>query len=188
MGVAAILLAVGTPSFVTVVKNSQMSNDYNRLVGSLYLARSEAVKSNLPVTVCPRASNTQCGTDWSMGWHAFVDADTSDDVVALDGTVTAVISGADEIVDTQLDIHDQNTISNYGSTNRTALTATARHFIRYRTQGEADWANGSFILCDERGAAHSRSINVAVTGAVQRGQLSVNDIPMDVFSQEITCP
>ena len=56
LAVAGILLAVGAPSFVEAVRESKISSQYNRMVGSLYLARSEAVKGPDQVTICPRES------------------------------------------------------------------------------------------------------------------------------------
>ncbi len=60
--VLAIVVGIGVPSFITQIRNSELTTYTNELVHSLTLARSEAVKSLKTVTV---ASN---GGDWSDGW------------------------------------------------------------------------------------------------------------------------
>ena len=51
VAVCGILLGIGVPSFADAIKESRISSQYNTLVGSLYLARSEAVKGSSEVTV-----------------------------------------------------------------------------------------------------------------------------------------
>ena len=51
MAVAGILLGVGVPSFVEVMKNARLSTQHNDLLQSLYLARSEAIKGTADVVV-----------------------------------------------------------------------------------------------------------------------------------------
>ena len=46
MAVTGILLGVGVPSFVEVMKNARLSTQHNDLLQSLYLARSEAIKGS----------------------------------------------------------------------------------------------------------------------------------------------
>ncbi len=91
MAVMAILLGVGVPSFIDVMKNARTSATYNSLIGSLYLARSEAVKSNLDVAICARASDASCGTDWDNGWLVFIDTDTDGAVDTQHGNSTLEI-------------------------------------------------------------------------------------------------
>lgn len=79
IGVAAIVLGLAVPSFTTTIQESHMTAASNDLVGTLQLARSEAIKRNLPVTVCRTANfndpTPACGAGegWHEGWIAFVD-------------------------------------------------------------------------------------------------------------------
>jgi type IV fimbrial biogenesis protein FimT len=66
--VAAILLAVAAPSFVTFQRNSVLTSSTNSLVGALSAARSEALKRGQNVLVVPAD-----GTNWNKGVTVFVD-------------------------------------------------------------------------------------------------------------------
>ena len=91
LAVLMVLVGLGVPSFVSAMKNSKLNEDYSLLVGSLYLARSEAVKRSSNVTVCARATDTSCGDNWDNGWLVFSDN-------------TANGSGSAGVVDTDDDL------------------------------------------------------------------------------------
>lgn len=73
--VLAILLGIGVPSFMEATRNNRIITQTNALVSALNIARSEASKRSIPVTVCSSnvAQNNCLGTDWSNGWIVFVD-------------------------------------------------------------------------------------------------------------------
>ena len=76
ISIMSILLAIAAPSYNTTIASTRMSGEINSLLGSLNLARSEAVKRGLQVDVCPQAGGV-CGTgvtDWSSGWYVVVDS------------------------------------------------------------------------------------------------------------------
>ena len=83
LAVAAILITVAGPNFLTFIQNNRLTAQANEMVGSLQLARSEAVKRNLDVIVCrstnPTATSPNCNTTggitWETGWVVFVDKD-----------------------------------------------------------------------------------------------------------------
>jgi type IV fimbrial biogenesis protein FimT len=184
--VAGILLAVGVPSFAEAIRESQISSQYNTMVGSLFLARSEAVKGPDQVTICPRKSKgvSECGTksDWSKGWIVFVDN------TIVSGEAQAKIDAADEIISVESALSGDNTIVAIGSPNSSASNAEEVAFVRYTTDGDTEWANGSVIVCDAyRGANSSRSINIVLTGDIRRGRTaSGQSAPSDVFNQPIS--
>jgi len=79
--VAAVLLAVGIPSYREITRNNSVTSAQNDLVTALTLARSEALRQATPVSVCASSNGTSCltgsgPTDWSAGWIVFVDATT----------------------------------------------------------------------------------------------------------------
>jgi type IV fimbrial biogenesis protein FimT len=80
MGIVAILLAIGIPSFKYVTVSNRISTEVNGLLGDMQFARSEAVKEGLPVTVCASnnatSANPTCsnGTAWQSGWIVFLDS------------------------------------------------------------------------------------------------------------------
>lgn len=79
IGVLAILMAVAGPSFVEIIRNNRVATQTNDVVGALSLARNEAAKRGLPVTVCAAtADQSACAgdatEDWANGWLTFVDS------------------------------------------------------------------------------------------------------------------
>lgn len=68
--VAMVLLGVGVPSFVGIVRTNETVTAVNELAGALNLARSEAIGRGVEITVAPRS-----GTDWTTGWAVGIDTD-----------------------------------------------------------------------------------------------------------------
>jgi type IV fimbrial biogenesis protein FimT len=73
--VLGILVAVGIPSFSSVIRNNRIAAHTNELVAALTYARSEAMKRGDVVAVCPSEDGETCAdsNDWSTGWFVFVD-------------------------------------------------------------------------------------------------------------------
>ena len=68
--VAGVLLAFGIPAFNDAVLGSKVSAVANDLYASIQLARSEAIKRNVPITLCPSTDAAACDDsgDWEVGW------------------------------------------------------------------------------------------------------------------------
>lgn len=77
LSVLGILLAVGVPSFTSITRDNQIAAQSSALLQTFTLARSEALKRGLRVSVCPIANDntTTCltATDWDKGWMVFED-------------------------------------------------------------------------------------------------------------------
>ena len=77
--ISALLLAIGIPSFRTIIQNNRAATLANSFISYAHLARSEAIKRGLPVTMCASANQNQtaCGSaaTWNNGWLVFVDPD-----------------------------------------------------------------------------------------------------------------
>lgn len=74
--VLAVLLGIGVPNFRDFVRNSRLTAAANDLLGDLNLARSEAVKRRVAVTLCKSTNGTSCDTDATTAfrrWIVFVD-------------------------------------------------------------------------------------------------------------------
>lgn len=78
MAIMAILLAIAVPSFLNASLNSKLNDIANSFVSSAQLARSEAIKTNLPVTLCASIDGEECGGDWADGWIVFWDNPLTD--------------------------------------------------------------------------------------------------------------
>ena len=68
--VLAILVAVAVPNFRNASLGSRLSASANDLLASVQLARSEAIKRNVAVTLCASANGTTCAGSggWEQGW------------------------------------------------------------------------------------------------------------------------
>lgn len=75
IAILSILITVGIPSFSNFLSDNRMSSFTNDLVADLNLARSEAIKRNLPVSICASSDQTSCSnaTEWATGWIIFTD-------------------------------------------------------------------------------------------------------------------
>jgi prepilin-type N-terminal cleavage/methylation domain-containing protein len=78
--VAAILLAFGVPSFIEFQRNNAIAAAANDLVSATLAARAEAIKLQVPVTLCasanPMAANPVCsptGAGANGGFFVWVD-------------------------------------------------------------------------------------------------------------------
>lgn len=91
LAVAAILLAIGIPSFASLSTNSHLTSATNSMVASLHLARSEAIKRNSRTVLCPSASGTACAVSggWQQGWLVFHDVNNN---AALDAGEAVILS------------------------------------------------------------------------------------------------
>jgi type IV fimbrial biogenesis protein FimT len=88
--VAGILLGVGVPSFVDMLRNNRAAANINELSTAFSIARSEAIRRGANVTVCRSTNGTTCGTDWADGWIMFVDNAASDTAAPVLGPILRV--------------------------------------------------------------------------------------------------
>jgi type IV fimbrial biogenesis protein FimT len=68
--IAAVLMIIGVPAFKDAVLGSRVSGIASDLYASVQLARSEAIKRNVVITLCPTTNGTDCDDtgDWEVGW------------------------------------------------------------------------------------------------------------------------
>lgn len=80
MAIVALLLSIGVPSYRYVTNANRIASEVNGLLGDLQLARAQAIKQGLPVTVCvANTAGTACGggTSWKAGWITYVDSNVN---------------------------------------------------------------------------------------------------------------
>lgn len=96
LAIAAILLAIGAPSFNEFRRNNRLAGTANDFLGAVQTARTEAIKRQLQVSVCPsanpNAATPTCGGGVFSGWIAFVDPDGN--CVRNGAAVPASLGGA----------------------------------------------------------------------------------------------
>lgn len=77
LSVAGVLLAVGVPAFTDITRNNRLTTAANDLLHSTQLARTEAIKRQLPVVVCASgnsaAATPTCNDGAFSQWIVFVD-------------------------------------------------------------------------------------------------------------------
>ena len=61
VAVMAVVLAIATPSFTSVVNGNRLGSQTEELVSSLQFARSEALRRSQVVTLCQTADGATCG-------------------------------------------------------------------------------------------------------------------------------
>lgn len=74
LSIAAILLAVGVPSYITFIDNNRVTSQANDMLYSFNMARSEAIKRGTEVRLVSVA-----GSDWSGGWNLVADTNNDSD-------------------------------------------------------------------------------------------------------------
>lgn len=81
--IAAILLAVGVPSFTYMVDRNRVAGEVNEMLADLALTRSEALARRGRVIICRSGNPTDpdaicdAGGDWNAGWIVFIDNTTA---------------------------------------------------------------------------------------------------------------
>jgi type IV fimbrial biogenesis protein FimT len=90
IGVAGVLLTLGVPSFVDVVRNNRAATNVNELVTAFSIARSESIRRGWNVSVCRSSDGATCGATWSDGWIVFRDDAATDTAAPVVGEVLRV--------------------------------------------------------------------------------------------------
>jgi type IV fimbrial biogenesis protein FimT len=153
----AILLTVGIPGFSSMIQNNRIVTQTNGFVSSLHLARSEAVKRGLPVSICPTTNPTAAtpacagSGNWATGWLVFTD----------DSGTEGAFDGTDQL----LQVHEPLK----GDLTLTSDDSNDKH-IRFLATGFLDkGANLDLTLArpDCSGKPQQRDIRITATGQVR---------------------
>jgi type IV fimbrial biogenesis protein FimT len=82
IAIVAMLMAIGVPSYKYVTNANRIASEVNSLLGDMQLARAEAIKEGLPVTVCSSSDGASCSgsTSWRTGWIVFADPNNDQSV------------------------------------------------------------------------------------------------------------
>ena len=76
LAVVAVLVSLAAPSLASLRQQHRLQSLAESFFNSMSLARSEALRRQQTVTLCPRASDVECDVsdNWQQGWLVFVDA------------------------------------------------------------------------------------------------------------------
>ncbi len=155
LAVIVVLLTVGVPTFNTFIKNNRLKTATNNLVTALNLARSEAIKRGLRVSVCKSADGATCAAanGWDQGWIVFTDQNDNAAYNSGSETLLRVFSGLSP-----------------------ALTLTGNgqvvNYISYIANGQSQLVSGALqlgklSLCDDRSGNVGRDLVLSSTGRVR---------------------
>ncbi|MGD8567927.1 MAG: GspH/FimT family pseudopilin [Gammaproteobacteria bacterium] len=157
LSIAAILMTIAIPSYITFTKNSRITSQANDLITSIHIARGEAARRGVKTALCrsgdATAANPTCGGsnyDYSNGWLVFSIADNRGGTPVYDTTK------GDELLALG---KPQNGVTVYSG-------GGANVNLEFNPDGSLN-ENGSdaeFAVCDERGASHGKSITILATG------------------------
>lgn len=169
IAIAAILMGIAIPSFVATISSNRLTTSANELVSALNLARSEAIKRGIQVTLLRTGNTNQV---WENGWQVFTDID-GDGSLDDNGDTTLCEAGEDCL----LRIFDALPL---GYTLRTGTNYTC--WVAYTPNGASKGSgaactgglsNDTFRLCDNtQTTSNSRSIAI---NAIGRSSVSSSD-------------
>ena len=182
LAVFAALVGLGASGLSMISSGNRLIAINNAISGDLSVARSEAIKQGINVTVCGSSDSTDpapnCNTpNWELGRISFIDRDNDGD---FNGT------------DVLLSVHEALPV---GITMRTTDFDDAVR-IRYRPNGAVRDTNadgdsdGTIKVCGaDADETKARAVNVSNLGrssiAVDTG---TDKIVNDVNNVNITCP
>jgi type IV fimbrial biogenesis protein FimT len=92
ISVAMIVLGIGVPNFVGIIRSNDTVAEVNDLATALNLARSEAVGRGVEVMITPRS-----GSDWTTGWIVGIDLDEDDVFPELGEPVLRTFSAVESL-------------------------------------------------------------------------------------------
>jgi type IV fimbrial biogenesis protein FimT len=120
-----------------------MRSAVNRFAQTVFFARSEAIKRNDTISVCPSSDGERCAasSDWTHGWIVFVNDDRDS---------PAVRDGGEPLLRT-----DAGLVGGTVSSNRATLSL--------RAFGQPA-AAATITFCDSRGSGFGRAVIISQTG------------------------
>jgi type IV fimbrial biogenesis protein FimT len=160
LAIAAGLLGWGVPAWHDLRLDAARSREVNQFVQAVHLARSEAIKRNGVVSLCPSRDGEACapaGTPWHRGWIVFVNSDRDSPAARDPG-------------EQLLQVHAPWAAGSVHA-NRTTLS--------FRPFGQMG-VTASFTFCDERGPRAARAVIISQTG---RPRVSASD----ASGEPLTC-
>jgi type IV fimbrial biogenesis protein FimT len=164
--VIGVMMALGAPSYKYITNSNRVSTEINGLLGDMMLARSEAIKEGINVSVCPSSNGSACtlsGTTWQTGWIVFTDLNANG---AVDGT--------DMVLRVQ---------KPFTSTDTLTPDDAAVTFVTFNREGFATGlptatSGVNFVVrTAPANSAYLRCLNVVFVGMLSTNRASLNGCP-----------
>ncbi len=156
LAIGALIMTMAVPSFRDSINNQRLVTATNELVMSFTLAKSEAIKRVVYVTVCKSSDGATCSgntASWNEGWIVFANATTAN---------LGSFDVGDELIRVYSALPDSLAISAIGNVDT---------FVSFRPSGTlgttAGNQLGTFTTCDYRGADSATAIVMQPSGRWQ---------------------
>ena len=143
LGLVATTLAWGVPSLGNFTRNAARTREVNQFIQAVYVARSEAIKRNGVVSLCPSRNGATCSpsAQWTSGWLIFVNLDRDS-------------PAARDVGEPLLRVY-QPWDAGHITSNRSTLS--------FRPFGQMG-VTATVTFCDDRGAGAARAVIISQTG------------------------
>ena len=165
LAVVGVIMGMAVPNFSLYIRNSRLTSAGNDLLASVTMARTEAIKRQLPIGVCatanPNLATPACSgataTAWRQGWVVWVDFDND---WVIDNNLNEPVLERHPALDASLTIRSNNS-----------------RRIRYLATGFSSPAGpfgaitNNVAICDARGTdpttggvSAARALRITATG------------------------
>ena len=143
VALAALLLALGIPSFAAIAARQKQSVEINALFHAVHLARKESIMRKKVVSLCPSFDGASCtpGLDWSGGFLMFENRD-KDEPPEIDA--------------------GEPILWRHAADPRSQISANRRGFTLRATFKRA--TNGTVVVCDQAGRVPPKALVISYTG------------------------
>jgi type IV fimbrial biogenesis protein FimT len=163
IAIMAVLAALAAPSFVGLIRSSNVSGVVNTFMSDMRFARSEAIRRGGAVIMCrsnlPEAASPTCGTGsgpggngWVSGWLIFEDRDNSNNY-----------NTGDQLLKIQPAITSVDTFLESGSSSSTKFEFTPTGRLKNLTSATQLQVGSNFSMTN----AQQRTLCVSMSGRVR---------------------
>jgi len=160
IAILGILTAATLPVWEQPLAKIALRSNYNLFMGHLLLARSEAIKRETIVTLCPSADGRQCLEDhhaWGKGYLLFANPTSKDQ--PTDST---------------------QIIAAHHSDNSRITIATSSHLrnrITFLPSGRSWFSNTTITVCHDDRLTAGRAIVISGNGRIRKASTPIDPCP-----------
>lgn len=161
LAIALLCVVTGfsVPTFRTLQQDAIRSRQINQFVQSIHLARSEAMKRNAVVSLCPSRNGRACaqpGTNWGAGWLVFENVNRD---------APAEVDAGEPLVQV------------YPAWDGGRIRGN-RETLSFRSFGQSG-VTATFVFCDHRGSSAARAVVISQTGRPRVATRTAAGDPLD---------
>lgn len=156
IAVLTIFIAIAVPDYSAIIQNNAIRVASNDLMASVLYARSEAIKRNVPVSICATADQTftSCGSNWRLGWLVFANPTGG----------TSLVTPALRVI-------------NVSNPNVTVTFSPSRNIITYRGTGFTAAGTGAFSATVKSSGCSGNAGRILSVSAIGNPTLTATSCP-----------